>query len=123
VAGDARALFAERFLGDLHHDFLAGLQHFADELGPARAVTVAVMAVTAVLAMAAAGSATIKASTPASAVTAAISATVAATIGASASAAVSAAAAERPLEAGTGITADTRRLAWEFALRFLAGMR
>ena len=32
VAGDARALFAQRLLGDLHDDFLAGLQHFGDQL-------------------------------------------------------------------------------------------
>ena len=38
VAGDARALFAQRLLGDLHDDFLAGLQHFGDELRPARFV-------------------------------------------------------------------------------------
>ena len=36
VAGDARALFAQRLLGDLDDDFLAGLQHFGDELRPAR---------------------------------------------------------------------------------------
>jgi hypothetical protein len=28
VAGDARALFAERLFGDLHDHVLAGLQHF-----------------------------------------------------------------------------------------------
>jgi hypothetical protein len=32
VAGDARALFAQRFLGDLHDDFLARLQHFGNQL-------------------------------------------------------------------------------------------
>ena len=32
VAGDARALFAERFLGDLNDDVLTGFQHFADKL-------------------------------------------------------------------------------------------
>src|SRR6266849_6470305 len=36
VAGDARALFAERLLGDLDDDVLAGLQHFGNELGTAR---------------------------------------------------------------------------------------
>jgi hypothetical protein len=30
VAGDARALFAERFFGDLDDDVLTGLQHFRD---------------------------------------------------------------------------------------------
>src|SRR6266403_916741 len=32
MACDARTLFAERLLGDLHHDFLARLQHFGNEL-------------------------------------------------------------------------------------------
>ena len=36
VAGDARALFAERLLGDLDDDFLTGLQHFGNELRAAR---------------------------------------------------------------------------------------
>jgi hypothetical protein len=124
VAGDTRALFAERLLGNLHHDFLAGLQHFADELRPARAVAVAVMAVTAMLAMAtAAGAAAIEATSPASAITTAVAAAISAPFGASAPAAVSAAASERPLETGTGIAANTRRLARKFALGFLAGVR
>ena len=48
VAGDARALLAQRFLGDLHDDFLARLQHFGNQLRtalrrvPAVAVTLAV---------------------------------------------------------------------------------
>ena len=33
VAGDARAFFAQRFLGDLNDDFLARLQHFGNQLG------------------------------------------------------------------------------------------
>ena len=32
VAGDARAFFAERFLGDLDDDFFARLQHFGNQL-------------------------------------------------------------------------------------------
>ena len=36
VAGDARAFFAERLLGDLHDDFLARLEHFGDQLRAAR---------------------------------------------------------------------------------------
>src|SRR5260370_17198039 len=36
VAGDARALFAERLLGDLDDDVLASLQHFGNELRAAR---------------------------------------------------------------------------------------
>src|SRR5262249_54730476 len=63
VAGNARALLAERLLGDLHHNFLAGLQHFADELGTARAMVMPVMTMSVVLAMAAvSAAATIEAS-------------------------------------------------------------
>src|ERR1700730_2638777 len=36
VTRDARALLTERFLGDLYHHVLTGLQHFGDELRPAR---------------------------------------------------------------------------------------
>src|SRR5580704_7150357 len=36
VAGDARALFAERLLGDLDDHVLTGLQHFGNELRTAR---------------------------------------------------------------------------------------
>src|SRR4029077_7339175 len=36
MAGDAGALFAERFLGDLDDDILTGLQHFGNELRTAR---------------------------------------------------------------------------------------
>ena len=36
MAGDARALLAERLLGDLHDDFLALLQHFGNQLRTAR---------------------------------------------------------------------------------------
>ena len=32
VAGNACAFFAERLLGNLDDDFLAGLEHFRDEL-------------------------------------------------------------------------------------------
>ena len=46
VAGDARALFAERLLGDLDDDFLALLQHVRDELRTARLRDVMTMAVT-----------------------------------------------------------------------------
>ena len=38
VAGDARALLAERLLGDLDDDFLALLQHVRDKLGRRGAV-------------------------------------------------------------------------------------
>ena len=36
VARDARALFAQRLLGDLDHHFLSGLQHFRNQLWPSR---------------------------------------------------------------------------------------
>jgi hypothetical protein len=49
----------------------------------------------------------------------AIRTAVTATVGASASSAVSAAAAERALETGTGIAANTRRLARKLRERFL----
>jgi hypothetical protein len=47
VTGDARTFFAERFLGDLHDDVLAGLQHFADELRTARRARMAVTTIMA----------------------------------------------------------------------------
>src|SRR5262249_25738020 len=70
VARDASTLFAGWFLGNLPHDFLGGLQHFADELRQTRSVmTMTVMPVAVMLALAAAVSAaTIE--TPASAVSA-----------------------------------------------------
>ena len=45
VAGDARALFAERLFCDLDDDFLARLQHFRNQLRAARLRAVAVGAV------------------------------------------------------------------------------
>ena len=46
VAGDARALFAERFLGDLNDDFLPGLQHFGNQLRTARRTGMAALMTT-----------------------------------------------------------------------------
>src|SRR5262245_19519679 len=116
VAGNARALLAERLLGDLHDNFLAGLQHFADELGAARAMVMPVMAaMPVVLAMAALSAATIEASASA-AVSAATIVTPAATTAVAATA-------EGPLEARTGIAAHAGGLAREFALRLGAGVR
>src|SRR5262249_44644933 len=109
VAGNARALLAERLLGALHDNFLAGLQHFADELGAAGALLMPVMAVPGVRAMAAVSAATIEASTAA-----AISA---ATIVTPAAPTAIASAAEGPLKARTGIAAHAGGLAREFALR------
>jgi hypothetical protein len=47
MASDARTLLAERFLGDLHDDVLAGFQHFADELRTARRTGMAVTTIVA----------------------------------------------------------------------------
>jgi hypothetical protein len=43
VAGNARSFFAERLLGNLDDDFLAGLEHFRDELRTAWSGVAAVM--------------------------------------------------------------------------------
>ena len=45
VAGDARALFPERFLGDLHDDLLAGFQHLGDQLRAPRRLLLSVVGV------------------------------------------------------------------------------
>jgi hypothetical protein len=47
VAGDAGALLAERFLGDLDDDVLTGFQHFADELRTARRTGMAMTTIVA----------------------------------------------------------------------------
>src|SRR5204863_8073279 len=48
VAGDARALLAERLFGDLDDHVLAGLQHFGNELGTARRAGMAALIATVV---------------------------------------------------------------------------
>ena len=48
VAGDARAFLAERFLGDLHDNFLALLEHVRNQLRAARRGAVMAVAMTAV---------------------------------------------------------------------------
>jgi hypothetical protein len=100
----------------LHHDFLAGLQHFADELRTARAMMMPVMAMAMMLAMAAVTPATVEASAST------ITATTIVTTATSTAIAVSASA-ERPLEARTRIATYAGGLAWKFACRFVAGMR
>ena len=123
VAGDARALFAERLLGDLDDDVLASLQHFGNELRAARGAGTASLITTVVpwtapgaafeTRPAAGASATIGTATTAVG-------TSAAAIRASATAiasAVASAAAERPLEAGTRIAADARGVAREIFQR------
>src|SRR5262249_4217088 len=114
VTGYAGALFAERFLGDLHDDFLAGLQHFADELGTTRTMVVSVMAMSVMLTMATVTTATVKAA----------AATVpAATIVTTAASPAVPASPERPLEARAWIAADAGGLTRKFALRLVARMR
>src|SRR5208337_2425039 len=130
VTCDARALLAQRFLGDLHDDILACLQHFRNQLRPARRSVSAVMS--AMRAVAAAG-ATLEASPTAvwSAITSPIRATICApvtvaaategavgtSLGASAASAETAAiaaavasAALRALETGTRVGADAGKI-------------
>ncbi len=118
VTGDARALLAERFLGDLDDDFLTGLEHFGNELRTAHGSVSPLMSAMRAVAVARA-SATFEAST------AAIWTTVAATIGAAITTTISSArpvkastpaavaatipsAALRPLESRARIAADAR---------------
>jgi hypothetical protein len=119
VARDARALLAEWFLGDLHDDVLASLQHFRNQLRPARRSVSPVMP--AMRAMSAApleaSAAAIRTAISATVTVAAAMGTIRAPIRASAAstktAAISAAvasAALRALEAGTRIGADTCKI-------------
>ena len=55
VAGDARAFLAQRFLGDLHDDFLALLEHVRDQLRCARLLRAAVTVPAAVAVLAGGG--------------------------------------------------------------------
>src|SRR5882724_7247976 len=104
MAGDARALFAEGFLGNLDDNLLASLEHFGDELRTARRARAATL-VAAVM-PGATGTAFETWST-AGASTA---------VGASATA-VRTATAERPLEARTRIAADARGVSREVLTR------
>jgi hypothetical protein len=123
VAGDARALFAERLLCDLDDDILTGFQHFADELRTTRR---AGMTVTTIVARAAgtAGAAFESRAARAAAVwttvwAAAIGTTATAVWTTTATAITSAvSAALRPLETGAGIAAaDTGGIAREIFTR------
>ena len=122
VARDARALFAEGFLGDLDDDILAGLQHFGNELGTARRAGAATLIPTVM--PGATGPAfetwaTPGASTAIGAPATAVRAATAA-IRASATAistTVASTAAERPLEARTRIAADARGVSREVLTR------
>jgi hypothetical protein len=80
---------------------------------------VAGMAVVAAILLAATAGPAFEAPTSTVTASSTIRAAVAATVWASASASVSAATAERPLETGTGIAANTRGLAREFRKRLL----
>src|SRR5229473_3371145 len=110
VAGDARTFLAERLLGDLDDDVLAGLQHLGNELRAARRSGVA-----AVLTVRAARTA-FESRTAAG--TAAATIWSAAAIVSAAVVAIASAAAIRPLEACAGIAADARGVAGEI----LAGL-
>src|SRR6266436_4771809 len=122
MAGDARALFAEGFLGNLDDNVLAGLEHFGDELRTARRARAATL-VAAVM-PGATGTAfetwsTAGASTAVGASATAVR-TATAAIRASATAistAVASTAAERPLEARTRIAADARGVSREVLTR------
>src|SRR6266851_1467205 len=100
VAGDARALLAERLLGDLDDDILTGLEHFRNELRAARRAGISVMPTV----MPRAARTTAFEARAASTVTAAA-------IGTPAVAAVTSAAAERPLEARARVAADASGIA------------
>src|SRR5882724_5115343 len=122
MAGDARALFAEGFLGNLDDNVLASLEHFGDELRTARRARAATL-VAAVM-PGATGTAfetwsTAGASTAVGASATAVR-TATAAIRASATAistTVASTAAERPLEARTRIAADARGVSREVLTR------
>src|ERR1051326_7174366 len=107
--GDARALFAGRFFGDLHHDFLAGAQHFGNQLRTPRMSVPGMALVAAILLVAAASRPAFETAAPAIAASAAI----ASAIGTPTAASVSSPTAKRSLEARAGISAHTRGLARE----------
>src|SRR6266481_2799558 len=121
MAGDACAFLAERFLGDLNDHVLPGLQHFGNQLWPARwsrmtALIPTIMpwaAGTAFESRPAWASSTIgTSSTTVGASSAAIRASAAVV-----AATIPAAAAERPLEARARIAADTCGTARELFAR------
>jgi hypothetical protein len=118
VTGDAGALFAERFLGDLDDNVLTGFEHFGNELRTARRAGMAAMAMVMARATGSAGTSfearTAGAATAISAaITSAITTAVgtsAAAIGTAATAAITVAStALRALEAGAWIAAADAR--------------
>jgi hypothetical protein len=120
VTGNARALLAERFLGDLDDDVLTGLQHFRNELRTARGTGTASL-IAAVVPGATGAGAPFEPRATSDGATAAVGASAttvraASTIRASTSAiaaAVASAAAERALEARTRIATNPRGVARE----------
>ena len=59
MAGDARALLAQGFLGDLNDDFLAGRQHFGNQLGTALLLLMTVVLMTRAVTVMAVSAATL----------------------------------------------------------------
>src|SRR5216684_3639352 len=106
VAGDARAFLAERLLGDLDDDVLAGLQHLGNELRAARRSGVATL-----MTVRTAGTA-FESRTAAGTAAATIWPATAAVV------AIASAAAIRPLEACAGIAANARGVAREIRAGF-----
>src|SRR2546421_3652931 len=112
VAGDPGSLLAERLLGDLDNDILAGLEHLGNELRTARRARMAPLIApimsgpsgTAFETRSAAAGASAAIGTATTAVRASATAVVAT---------VAPSAAERALEARTRIAADTRGVARE----------
>ncbi len=101
VTRDARALFAERLLGDLDDDILTGLEHFGNELRTARwAGASSLIAALAAMLSAASGAASLEATatagTSAAIATSAIAATVSPTVSPTISAAIASAATIAP---------------------------
>src|ERR1700675_4133816 len=114
VAGDARAFFAERLLGDLNDHVLTGLEHFGNELRPARwAGTAALRTAIRPGAAGAAGTALEPPWGPATALVGA-SASSSATV---ASAIAPAATAEGTLKTGARVSTDAGGVAGEIFAR------
>ncbi len=108
VAGDARAFLAERLLGDLDDDVLAGLQHLGNQLRTARR-----SGVTALMALLAAGAAAFESRTAAGTPSPPVRPAAAAAIVTAAVVAIASPTAIGPLEAGARVTANARRIARE----------
>src|SRR6202011_4475754 len=127
VTGDARALFAERLLGDLDDYILTSLEHFGDELRAARRTGVMASLVPAIMTRTAwpagtafealAGASTAAAAFRASTTTVGASATAIWTATAIIAAAITSATAERALETLARIATNARGLARKFLPR------